>query len=119
MKPDSLDDLLKEYAGEKLPQAPSQERLSASVFAEIDRRRRRSFAERILPLLGWRELILEPRLAIPSIALALLIGIAPSLRPRGSERAPTARETLHLEIFATQAPGIPSTLLARNLSGGN
>lgn len=119
MKPDSLDDLLKGSAREALPPAPTQERLAAAVFAEIDRRRRRSFSERILPLLGWRELFLEPRLAIPAMGLALLIGLLPSVVTRVSARTPTTRESLHLEIFATQAPGIPSTLLARNLAGGN
>lgn len=119
MKPDSLDDTLKGCAREPLPPAPTQERLSSAVFAEIARRRRRPFSERILPLLGWSELFFEPRVAIPAVALAVLIGLAPTFALRAGARPPTAKESLHLEIFATQAPGMPSTVITRSFGGGN
>ena len=98
-----LDDLIGAYAKQPLP--PPLGPGSADIWRAIKDRRRGSFWSRMLPLLDWRELFLEPRMAAAAFALALAVGILPGyiLVSRTNEEAQLARRSLHFEVFSATA----------------
>ena len=111
MNPDQLDNLLRDYAKRSLPPTPAG--LTPGVWREIEQRRRRGpWWSRVVPVLSWREVFAEPRLAIASVALALLTGVLPIAAARSAETPRLARNSLHLDVFSTRSPGLPATLLA-------
>lgn len=105
MKPDPnpIDRALDAYAQESLPACP--DRLISDVWREIDNRRRQSVWTRLFPLLDWNELFREPRLALSAVGLALAVGLIPAfLQARPLPDTRLARESLHFEVFSSQAP---------------
>lgn len=111
MNPDQLDNLLRDYAKRSLPSPPAG--LTTSVWREIEHRRQRgAWWSRIFPISNWREVFAEPRLALASVALALVTGILPITAARSAETPRLARNSLHLDVFSTRSPGLPATLLA-------
>ena len=103
MKNNPLEDLMAAYSKQPLPLPPK--RGSADIWREIEARRRRSFWSRVLPLLEWRELFLEPRMAVAAFTLAIAVGILPGYIVMGRANAETrlARQSLHFEVFSAGA----------------
>jgi hypothetical protein len=111
MNPDPLDDLLKAYSEQPLPLPPLQSK--ATIWREIEQRRRRRTWFGIFPVRSWRELFAEPRLAIAGLAIALVTGIVPAAAAHSFGETPrVVRESLHLDVFTT----CPSCLTANFLS---
>lgn len=103
MKPDPLEQTLASYAKQPLPACP--DRLTADVWREIEQRRRRSVWGQLFQKFDWRELSAEPRMAFAALGLALAIGLVPAFfqtKPEVEKRL--ARESLHFEVFSSQAP---------------
>lgn len=98
MNSDPLDKLLDAYSRQPAPKPP--DRFAAGVWQEIKLRRDQSLWRRALRSLGWQELFREPRVAIPALALAVLIGLLPALSIRSYDRTRLARESLHFEVFS-------------------
>lgn len=111
MNSEQLDDLLRAYSKHPLP--PPPDRLTSGVWREIEQRRHRHVWLGIFPVLGWRELFAEPRLAVAGLAIALLAGVLPAAVVRASDDVQLARTSLHFDVFSTRSPGMPATLLAR------
>jgi hypothetical protein len=102
MKPDPLEQALAAYGRQPLPGCP--DRLTSEVWREIDRRRQPAWA-RLFPGAEWRLLFANPRLALPAVVLALVVGLLPGLllpKPAADQRL--ASETFHFEVFSSQAP---------------
>lgn len=59
----------------------------------------------MLPLLEWRELFFEPKLAAAAFAVAIAIGILPGYfaASRVNANVRLARESLHFEVFSGSA----------------
>lgn len=102
MNTDPLDDLLGAYSKQSTP--PPPDRLTTGVWHEIELRRSQTFWRRVLPSLDWHELFQEPRVAIPALALALLIGLLPAVATRSSPQRSIAHQSLHFEIFSPNLP---------------
>ena len=110
MNSDSIDELLRAYSKQPLP--PPPEGLTTGVWREIDLRRRRPSWLGLFPVLNWRELFAEPRLAAAGLSLALIVGILPATAARSFGQARLARDSLHFDVFSTRSLGTPATLLA-------
>ena len=96
-----VDNLLLELSLQELPVAPD---LRRKVRAEIARLSERpTFWQRILPVLNWTELLMQPRIAACAWAVALSIGAMPGvLRLVSAEtntEAAFARRSLHFDVF--------------------
>lgn len=102
MNTNPLDDLLDAYAKRPLP---SPEEGNTGIWQAIETRRRRPFWSRVLPLLDWRELFLEPKLAAAALALAVAIGVLPGYFAASRTNAEThlAQQSLHFEVFSGRA----------------
>lgn len=116
MNSEQLDALLRAYS--KHPQPPPPDRLTSGVWREIEQRRHRHMGLGIFPMLSWRELFAEPRLAVAGLAIALLAGVLPAAvaRVSVSDDAQLARTSLHFDVFSTRSPGMPATLLAMGVA---
>lgn len=103
MNINSLDDLLSAYAKQALPPPPGDG--STEIWRSIETRRRRSFWSRVLPLLEWRELFLEPRIVGAAFAMAIAIGVFPGyvVANRANTEVQLARQSLHFEVFSAGA----------------
>lgn len=99
MHNDPLDDLLGAYSKQSTP--PPFDRLTSGVWREIELRRGQTFWTRTFHALGWQDLFSEPRLAVPALAAALLIGLLPALSARSIDQAQLARQSLHFEVFSS------------------
>ena len=112
MNTNPLDDLLGAYAKQPLPPPPGPG--SAEIWRAIGDRRSRSFWSRVLPVLDWRELFLEPRMATAAFALAVVVGVVPAYIVVGriNAEAQYARRSLHFEVFSAHT----TDLLANPLS---
>lgn len=106
MNSDPLDDLLGAYSKQSTP--PPPDRLTAGVWQEIEHRRNQTFWRRVLPSLHWQELLRDPRVALPALGLALLIGLLPAATVRSYGQMRLARESLHFEVFS---PNLSATTL--------
>lgn len=105
MNPDPLEDLLRAYAEQPLPLPPTPSK--ATIWREIEQRRRRAWFG-IFPVLRWRELFAEPRLAIAGLAVALVIGIVPVAAAQSLvETSRVVRNSLHLDVFTTCPSCLP------------
>lgn len=102
MNPDPLDRLLSQYAKTPTPPLASG---NSELWREIERRKARSFFARLLPVLEWRDLFGEPRLAAAGVLLAVAIGVIPAFltKPDRSSDERLARKSLHFEVFSAQA----------------
>lgn len=108
MNSDPLDELLGAYARHSMPE--NSDRLHADVRRAIAERRRRPFFVRFLPVLTWRELFTEPRLAAACFVLAVGAGVLPALAVHRTVHSRLARSSLHLEVFTAAAyPIVAST----------
>jgi len=114
MNSDQLDALLHAYSRHPLP--PPPDRLNSGVWSEIEQRRHRHVWLEIFPMLSWRELFAEPRLAVAGLAIALLAGVLPAAVVRASDNTQLARTSLHFDVFSTRSPGMPATLLAMGVA---
>jgi hypothetical protein len=109
MNPDPLDDLLRSYSQEPLPDPPPLPK--AQIWRTIERRRRDSWWSRVFPVANWREMFREPRLAVAGLAVALVMGIVPAAAAHTFVSAPrVARESLHLDVFTTCPSCMPLRL---------
>lgn len=110
MNTDPLDDLLKAYAKQPLP--PPAPFSKAELWREIESRRRQPWWSGLFPVLSWREVFAEPRLAIAGLAVALVTGMVPVAAAHTFENTRMARDSLHLDVF-TKCPGcVPADMLA-------
>ena len=97
---DPLERALRELAQRPLSPAPSD--LSSGVWAEIQRRREQSLWSRLFPLLEWREMFREPRLAVAALACALVVGVLPAAAwNRVQQQQRLAQQSLHLDVFSS------------------
>ncbi len=110
MNTDPLDDLLKAYAKQPLP--PPAPFSKAEMWREIETRRRRPLWSGLIPVLSWRELFAEPRLAITGLVLALVTGIVPVAAAHTLENTRMARASLHLDVFTNCPSCVPANGLA-------
>ncbi len=100
MTPDPLDSLLRDFSRQPLPSSPAA--LPTLVLAEVERRRQRG---------GWRrwlgvfetELLPRPSLALAAMAVAVAVGLMPSLWRAPEPTAGLARRSLHLESFSPRS----------------
>ena len=114
MNSHEFDDLLRDYSKQPLP--PPSERLSSEVWREIEQRRHRRWWLGLFPVLSWRELFAEPRLAVAGLAVALVAGVLPAAVVRASDNGQLARSSLHFDVFSTTLPGTPAALLAMGVA---
>ncbi len=99
MNPDRLEKVLAAYVAQPLPLA--SEPSNAEIWREIDRRRQQTVWTRLLPMLDWRELFGEPRLAMAALAFAIMIGVVPAaLIARTENEKRLARHSIGFEVFA-------------------
>jgi hypothetical protein len=112
MNNDPLDHPLGDYARRPLPRCPGD--MSAAVWREIEKRRRRPFWSRVLPLLDWRELLAEPRIAAAALACAFAIGILPaSIAARSYVEQRLAQQSLYFDVFSeSSSKSFPAALTA-------
>ena len=109
MKPDPIDPLLADYARQAVPNAP--ERINADVWREIEHRRHRTFWSRVLPLLEWRELFGEPRLAATAMFCALAVGVFPAvIWAKSQAQQRLARQSMHFDVFSANSATQLATL---------
>jgi hypothetical protein len=103
MNNNPLDELLNAYAKQPLP--PTSGGDLTEIWRSIETRRRQPFWSRVLPLLEWRELFLDPRIAGAAFAVAIAIGIVPGYIAANRANAETqlARHSLHFEVFSAGA----------------
>ncbi len=107
MKPDRLENMLAAYAAQPLP--PSSAPSTAEVWREIERRRRQSLWSRVFPVLEWRELFAEPRMAVAALAFAVLVGVVPSMAlNRIENERRLARQSIHFDVFSSEAGALGS-----------
>jgi hypothetical protein len=107
MKPDQIDKLLAAYAAQPLP--ASSEPSTAGVWREIERRRRQSLWSRVFPVLEWRELFAEPRMAVAALAFAVLVGVVPTMAVNRIENERRlARQSIHFDVFSSDAGALGS-----------
>ena len=109
MNSNPLDDLLHAYSKQPLPPPPPFSR--AEIWRDIDVRRRRSSWLRLLPVLSWRDLFAEPRVAVAGLMMALLTGMVPAAVASSSKAPRLARSSLHLDVFSTCSGCRPVTHL--------
>ena len=107
MNHDPLDDMLAGYAKRTLPTVagPSQ----VEGWREIERRRQQSVWRRMFAIFEVRELFSEPRMALASVAFALVVGVVPAaLVSRTQNERRLARQSIHFEVFATDSASLGS-----------
>lgn len=106
MKPDPLDRLLAEFAG----QPPHACGLShAEVWQAIELRRGQSVWARMLSLLEWRELFSEPRIAFAGAAFAVIVGVVPAaMLGRAEDHRRLARQSIHFDVFSAESVSLGS-----------
>ena len=109
MDESQLNDDLQALSGQPIPDLPSD--LNESVFARI------RVMESITVKEHWLDslvsTLLRPHWAILALAITLLIGGNLGRVLANSGRS-TAHEPLGLEVFATNAPTLPSTVLSQS-----
>lgn len=110
MNTDPLNHLLKEYAKQSTP--PPAPFSKAEMWREIEKRRCSWSWSGLFPVLGWRELFAEPRVAVLGLVIALLSGIVPVAAGTTFENTRLARDSLHLHVFTTCEGCVPANLLA-------
>lgn len=103
MRPnDPLERSIRELARRRLPVPPPASDFSVGVWAEIRRRRRQSSWSQVFPLLEWRELFREPRLAVAALACAFVVGVLPAAAwNRVQQQQRLAQQSLHLDVFSS------------------
>lgn len=97
MNTDPLDDLIKAYAQQPLP--PPAPFSRAALWREIAARRRQPWRASLFPVLSWREVLAEPRLAIAGLVVALVTGMVPVAAAKNFDKARIARDSLRLDVF--------------------
>ena len=107
MKPDRLENTLAAYAAQPLP--PLSGPSTADVWREIEQRRRHSWRSRIFPVLDWRELFSQPRLAVAALAFAVTVGVVPAAAVNRIENErQLARQSIHFDVFSAHAGALGS-----------
>ncbi|HVU18367.1 MAG TPA: hypothetical protein VHD32_15795 [Candidatus Didemnitutus sp.] len=107
MKPDRIDELLAAYANQPLPS--SREPSADRIWRAINTRRRQSWWSRVFPVIDWRELFAEPRLAVAAVAFAIMIGVVPAMAVnRAENERRLARQSIHFEVFSADAGSLGS-----------
>jgi len=102
MNSDPLEQTLAAYARQLPPSAPK--RLTTDVWREIEKRRQKAFWSGFLPMLDWRELFSEPRLAVAALMLATAMGVVPAtIIARAENQKSLARESIHFEVFSVNS----------------
>ncbi|MEZ5275555.1 MAG: hypothetical protein R3F07_04145 [Opitutaceae bacterium] len=101
MTEDEINELLSKLSQQERPNPPD---LRREVRADISRRLERpTFWTRVLPVLNWSELLLQPRIAVLALVFAVSVGAIPRIwspvPAPVSERAAYARQSLHLDVF--------------------
>lgn len=98
MKPDPLDDLLRDYANQPLRMEARSQR--SDVWAKIEARKRGRDWLGVKAVFSWRDLFAEPRLAIAGLVLASVTSIVPVAAAAGSlDTSQKMRDSLHLKCF--------------------
>lgn len=99
MTPDPLDENLAAYARQETSFCPPD--LKVGIWREIERRRQQSFWTRLLPILEWREVFSEPRVAGLAFLVAIAIGIFPvAIIAKRQTDERIARESIHFDVFS-------------------
>lgn len=107
MSSKDISQTLREFSQTPIPPPPVA--LERGVWAEIEKRRSLSFWRRLLPLLGWDEVVFQPRVVVAAALLAVIIAILPAvIGYHGPERGEYAVESLGLDSFAPQSSGLAS-----------
>ena len=105
MKPNDLEQTLRELAAQPIPVAPAN--LAASVLREI-RLRRDSATSPIEALANW---LWRGQVALASVPAAVVIGVAIALTLPVQEARPAVSQALYLDVFSQYSPTLPSTYL--------
>ena len=109
MDSDQLDELLNRYSRCPLPPLAGGK---GAIWNRIEERRESSTWSNFFPIVSWREIFAEPRLAVAGLVVALLMGVVPVAAATALSESPrTARNSLHLDVF-TVCPGSLSVNLA-------
>jgi hypothetical protein len=107
MKPDPIDQMLAAYAAQPLPN--SAEPSVTGIWREINARRRQSWWSRVFPVIDWRELFGEPRLAVAAVAFAVMVGVVPAMAfNRIENERLIARQSIHFDVFSSDAGALGS-----------
>jgi hypothetical protein len=106
MKPNELDQTLRQLAVQPLPAAPAN--LAASVLREI-RLRRDSQVPPVEALANW---LWRGQVAVASGPAAIVLGMLIALAWPVQEARPAVSRVLYLDVFSQYAPTLPSTYIA-------
>ena len=101
MTDNDIDKLLSQLSQQARTTAPD---LRREVRAEVARRLERpTFWMRVLPVLNWSDLLLQPRVAVVALVFAFSVGAIPRIWSPVPDplpvRAAYARQSLHLDVF--------------------
>lgn len=110
MDENSFEQLLRQRCDQPHPSLPPN--FQQDVWREI-RQRRFEEGSAFGTFAFWQSL-LRPRFLAASLAAAIVIGVSMGALQR-DRSAETTKHALHLEVFGTAAPALPSTILASNL----
>ena len=107
MKPDRLEAMLAAYAAQPLP--PSSGASAAAVWLEIENRRQPSWWARLFPVLDWREVFTEPRMAVAGLALAVTVGVVPAMAINHAEnKRELVRQSIRFDVFSSNTGSLGS-----------
>lgn len=109
MNESQIDRILVKLRQIALPPAPDLRREVRAKIALL--KNHPSFWQRVLPVLHWNELLVQPRIAACALALALAVGTIPgavllAVSSRADD-ARNARVSLHLGVFDSSRVSFP------------
>jgi len=109
MEMDPLDELLQSYAGRPIEARYARD--DSAVWREIERiKRQQSWYVRASET--WRSVLLQPRLALGALAVALGVGALPALvAAREAPHVDLARQSLHLDVFSANSTTLRASFL--------
>ena len=105
MKPNELDESLRELAARPMPAAPAN--LATGVLREI-RLRRDSKVSFVEMLANW---LWRGQVALASVPAAVIMGLVIALIWPVQEARPAVSQALYLDVFSQYSPTLPSTYI--------
>ena len=103
MKPNELDQSLRELAAQPMPAVPAN--LATDVLREV-RLRRDSKVSFVEMLANW---LWRGQIALASVPAAVMMGIIIALTWPAQEARPAVLQALYLDAFSQYSPTLPST----------